>query len=64
MVHYTMSWNAFGIMKILVHFKKGDLYMDRVEQNIIECWDEENKEFDWEYYQYLCDIQEEAGCKE
>jgi len=38
--------------------------MDRVEQNIAECWDEEAKEFDWEYYQYLCDIQEEAGCEE
>lgn len=30
--------------------------MERVEQNIDECWDEEREEFDWDEYQYLCDI--------
>ena len=25
----------------------------RVDQNIDECWD--GNEFDWELYQYLCD---------
>lgn len=32
--------------------------MTRNEQDIIECWDEETKEFDWDKYQYLCDIAE------
>ena len=32
--------------------------MDRVEQNVAECWDEETQEFDWDYYQYLCDVQD------
>lgn len=30
--------------------------MMRNEQDIMECWDEETREFDWEHYQYLCDI--------
>ena len=38
--------------------------MDRVEQNIMECTDPETGEFDWEMYQYLCDIAEYAGCDE
>lgn len=38
--------------------------MTRVEQNIAECWDEETREFDWDQYQYLCDIQAEWDCEE
>jgi hypothetical protein len=29
--------------------------MDWTEQNIIESTNFESGEFDWEYYQYLCD---------
>lgn len=32
--------------------------MTRVEYDIEECWDEENEEFDWDHFQYLCDIAE------
>lgn len=38
--------------------------MTRVEQNISECWNEEEKEFDWDKYQYLCDIAEYSDCEE
>lgn len=30
--------------------------MTRNEQDIQECYDKETGEFDWEMYQYLCDI--------
>lgn len=30
--------------------------MTRNEQDILECYDEDNKNFDWELYQQLCDI--------
>ena len=30
----------------------------------MECWDEENQEFDWDRYQYLCDIAEEWDMEE
>lgn len=33
----------------------------RAEQNVIECLDEE---FDWEEYQYLCDIADYWDCEE
>lgn len=36
--------------------------MDRVEQNVMECWD--GKEFDWEEYQYLCDITDYWDCED
>nr|DAD81920.1 MAG TPA: hypothetical protein [Siphoviridae sp. ctAvK3]DAE15116.1 MAG TPA: hypothetical protein [Siphoviridae sp. ctdVv30] len=38
--------------------------MTRAEQNAYECWDEENKEFDWEEYQKLCDIADYRDCEE
>lgn len=38
--------------------------MTRNEQDIMECWDEENKEFDWEEYQKLCNIAEYWECDE
>lgn len=38
--------------------------MSRNEQDILECYDEENKEFDWETYQQLCDIADYWGCDE
>ncbi len=38
--------------------------MTRNEQDIMECWDEENQEFDWDRYQYLCDIAEEWDMEE
>lgn len=38
--------------------------MTRNEYDIIECLDEENKEFDWGEYQKLCDIAEYWGCDE
>lgn len=28
----------------------------RNEQDVALCWDNETKEFDWDLYQYLCDI--------
>lgn len=31
---------------------------ERVQQNVNECWDEDNKVFDWDQYQELCDIAE------
>lgn len=30
--------------------------MTRTEQDIMECWDEEANEFDWDGFQRLCDI--------
>ena len=36
----------------------------RVEQNVIECTDPETGAFDWELYQYFCDVAESAGCEE
>lgn len=33
--------------------------MTRVEQDILECLDKETGEFDWDKFQYLCDIAEE-----
>lgn len=39
-------------------------YVERVNQNIDECWNEETKEFDWETYQYLCDCAEYWECEE
>lgn len=38
--------------------------MTRNEQDIMECWDEENREFDWDRYQELCDIAEYWDCEE
>lgn len=38
--------------------------MDRTEQNIMECYDSETKTFDWENYQYLCDIADYWDCEE
>lgn len=32
--------------------------MTRNEQDIMECWDEEHKTFDWETYEHLCEIAE------
>lgn len=29
---------------------------ERVEQNLSECWNDECGEFDWDEYQYLCDV--------
>lgn len=37
---------------------------DRVEQNIIECTDFETGDFDWDEYQYLCDIADYWDCDE
>lgn len=34
---------------------------ERVQQNVEECWNEETREFDWDRYQYLCDIAEYWG---
>lgn len=38
--------------------------MSRNEQDILECYDKENKEFDWEAYQQLCDIADYWECDE
>ena len=38
--------------------------MTRNEYDIEQCWDEENKEFDWDEYQFLCDCAEYWGCEE
>lgn len=35
---------------------------ERVEQNIIEC--DTDEEFDWETYQYMCDIADYWECEE
>lgn len=43
---------------------EGGRKMTRAAQNAYECWDEENKEFDWEEYQKLCDIAEYLDCEE
>lgn len=36
----------------------------RTEQNITECWDECNKKFDLDEYQYLCDCADYWDCEE
>lgn len=33
-------------------------YEQWAQRNVEECWDEETREFDWDRYQYLCDIAE------
>lgn len=34
-----------------------DIYLEEInDYNINECWDEDNNDFDWERYQYLCDL--------
>lgn len=38
--------------------------MTRNEQDILECYDEDSKEFDWERYQYLCNIAEYWECND
>ena len=38
--------------------------MTRNEYDIEMCWDEETNEFDWDEYQYLCDIADYCGCEE
>lgn len=38
--------------------------MTRNEQDIMECWDPDTKEFDWDSYQYLCDCAEYCGSEE
>ena len=38
--------------------------MTRNEHDIMECWDEANKEFDWDEYQKLCNISEYWDCDE
>lgn len=37
---------------------------ERAQRDVEECWDEETKEFDWDRYQYLCDIAEYWGMDE
>lgn len=37
--------------------------MTRAEQNVFECWDE-NDGFDWEEYQELCDFADYWDCEE
>lgn len=36
--------------------------MNRVNENILECMNEDG--FDWELYQYLCDIGDYWECEE
>ena len=38
--------------------------MERTERNIDYCWDSEKEEFDWEEYQYLCDMGDYWDCEE
>lgn len=38
--------------------------MTRNDYDIELCWDEETEEFDWDKYQYLCDIAEYWDCEE
>ena len=38
--------------------------MTRNEQDIQECWDDEKFCFDWDKYQYLCDIADYWDCEE
>lgn len=38
--------------------------MTRVEQDILESTDPETGAFDWETFQYLCDIAEYSDCEE
>ena len=38
--------------------------MTRNEYDIELCWNEETKEFDWDEYQYLCDVAEYWECEE
>lgn len=38
--------------------------MTRNEYDIEVCWDEDTKEFDWDGYQYLCDIADHWDCEE
>lgn len=38
--------------------------MTRNEYDVDVCCDNETKEFDWDPYQYLCDIADYADCEE
>ena len=48
----------------MVMYQKGSDDMTRNEYDIEECLDRETGEFDWDRYQYLCDIAEYWGCEE
>lgn len=37
---------------------------ERVAVNIELCWDEENKEFDWDEYELLCSYADYWDCEE
>lgn len=37
---------------------------ERARRNVEDCWNEETREFDWDYYQYLCDIADYWDCEE
>lgn len=56
-------WLNYATMEIYATRQKGRK-MTRADQNAYECWDEENKEFDWEEYQKLCDIADYWDCEE
>ena len=51
-------------MKIGLTDSREESKMTRNEYDIALCWDEENNEFDWDTYQYLCDIAEYWDCEE
>lgn len=38
--------------------------MTRNEYDVDVCYDNGTKEFDWDLYQYLCDITDYADCEE
>lgn len=37
-------------------YKNDNENVERVQDNVRECWDERSQEFDWEQYSYLCSI--------
>lgn len=54
----------FDIINYKVKRERKENKMTRNEYDITLCWDEETNEFDWDTYQYLCDITEYWECEE
>ena len=47
-----------------VNMKDLKEYVSNWNVNIVKDWDEENNDFDWEEYQYLCDCADYWDCDE
>ena len=66
--NYLLNWRSpeTGVMfgDWFVNMKDLKEYVSNWNVNIVKDWDEENNDFDWEEYQYLCDCADYWDCDE